>query len=65
MRPISWVLPPTWGVHALRAAALGHPAWLDIGACCSGLAALYGALATLGAERIVDSARAHATLALS
>jgi ABC-2 type transport system permease protein len=64
VRPISWLLPPTWGVHALRAAALGHPAWADIGACL-GLAAVYGALATLGAERIVDSARARATLALS
>ncbi|HEY3737985.1 MAG TPA: ABC transporter permease [Jatrophihabitans sp.] len=64
VRPISWVLPPTWGVYALRAAALGHPAWLDI-ALCLALAAVYGLLATLGAGRIVDSARARATLALS
>jgi len=64
VRPISWVLAPTWGMSAIRAAAEGRSAWLDM-ALCLGLAALYGLIGTLLAGRIVDSARVHATLALT
>lgn len=64
VRPISWVLAPTWGMSAIRAAAEGRTAWLDM-AMCLGLAALYGLIGTLLAGRIVDSARTHATLALT
>ncbi len=33
VRPISWLLPPTWGVAAVRDAALGGNAWPDIALC--------------------------------
>lgn len=63
VHPVSWALPPTWGVYALRAAALGGSRWLDIALCLL----LGGAYAILGAVlsyRLLDSARKHATLAL-
>jgi ABC-2 type transport system permease protein len=64
VHPISWLLPPTWGVYALRAAALGGSPWLDILACL-GIGACYAALGTALSYRLVDSARAHATLSLT
>jgi ABC-2 type transport system permease protein len=64
VRPISWLLAPTWGMSAIRTAAEGRTAWLDIAACL-GLASLYAAVGTILARRIVDSARIHATLALT
>lgn len=63
VRPVSWLLPPTWGVYALRAAALGGSPWLDILVCLL-LGGGYGVIATLLSFRLVDSARRHATLAL-
>ena len=64
VRPISWLLAPTWGMSAIRAAAEGRTAWLDLAASL-GLAALYAAAGTVLAGRLVDSARTHATLALT
>jgi ABC-2 type transport system permease protein len=64
VRPISWVLAPTWGVEAVRRAALGGSPWWPILGCL-GLAAVYGAVGTYLAGRLLDSARRHATLALS
>jgi ABC-2 type transport system permease protein len=63
-RPLSWALPPTWGFAAIRDGALGGQGWADAGICLAlGLAyALVGALAS---GRLVDSARARATLALT
>lgn len=63
-RPISWVLAPTWGIDAIRAAAAGGNPLPGIAACL-GLAAGYGVAGALLARRLIDSARAHATLALS
>jgi ABC-2 type transport system permease protein len=63
-RPVSWLLAPTWGLDAIRAAAAGGNPLPGIAACL-GLAAAYGVLGTLLARRLVDSARANATLALS
>lgn len=63
VRPVSWALPPTWGVYALRAAALGGSPWLDI-VLCLVLGGGYAILATALSYRLVDSARNHATLAL-
>lgn len=62
--PLSWLLPPTWGVAAVRAAALGGSPWGDIVLCLL-TAAVYAVIGTLLARRVVDSARVHATLALN
>jgi ABC-2 type transport system permease protein len=64
VKPISWVLGPTWGMRAIRAAAFGGSAWGDI-ALCFGLAALYVCIGALLLGRMVDSARRHATLSLT
>jgi len=64
VRPISWLLPPTWGVAAVRDAALGGSPWRDIGLCVL-TAGAYGVLGSVLAGRLVDSARSNATLALS
>ena len=64
VRPISWLLPPTWGVAAVRAAALGGSAWPDIGLCAL-TASAYAVIGVLLSRRLVDSARVHATLALN
>jgi ABC-2 type transport system permease protein len=65
VRPISWLLPPTWGVAAVRDAALGGGTpWRDIGLCLL-TASVYGVVGAVLARRLVDSARNDATLALS
>jgi ABC-2 type transport system permease protein len=64
VRPISWALPPTWGVAAIRDAAFGGSPWGDIGLCLL-LSAGYAVVGTWLAGRLVASARAHATLALT
>ena len=63
-RPISWVLAPTWGIDAVRAAAIGGNPLPGIAACL-GLAAVYGVCGSWLAVRLIDAARTHATLALS
>ena len=64
VRPISWVLAPTWGVRAIRGAALGAHAYGDIG-----MAVLLGAVYTAGGvvliHRALRAARKNGTLALS
>jgi ABC-2 type transport system permease protein len=64
VRPISWLLAPTWGVQAIRAAMLGGSALPAIGlaALC---AVAYAAIAVGLSERLVRAARRDATLALS
>lgn len=64
VRPVSWLLPMTWGVGAVKQAALGGTPWPDI-VMCLATAAVYALLGTLLARRLVRSARTHATLALS
>ena len=64
VRPISWLLAPTWGISAIRGAALGGSPYADIA-----LALLLGAGYTLAgvmlADRALRSARDKATLALT
>lgn len=62
--PISWVLPPTWGAAAVREAALGGTPWPDI-AMCLAVSCVYAVIGAALAERLLKSARTHATLALS
>lgn len=64
VRPISWLLPPTWGVAAVRDAALGGNAWPDI-ALCLLTGAAYAAVGVALTHRLVNSARVNATLALT
>lgn len=63
-QPISWVLPPTWGLRALRAAAEGGAVWPSA-LLCLVLSSVFLAGAAVAAGRLVVSARAEATLALS
>jgi ABC-2 type transport system permease protein len=64
VRPISWALAPTWGVRAIRQAALGG-APLPAVAACIGLAALYGITGALLVNTVLRSARSSATLSLT
>lgn len=61
---VAWALPPTWGMDAIRAAATGGPVWRDVGVCIA-LGIGYAVLAGWLSERVLRSARHHATLALS
>lgn len=64
VRPISWVLAPTWGVAAIREAALGGAPWRAIGFAL-GLGALYTLLGVVVVHRLLDAARRRATLSLT
>jgi len=64
IRPISWLLAPTWGMAAIRAAADGRNPLPDL-ALCLGLAFAYGLIGAVLAKRLVNSARTHASLALT
>jgi ABC-2 type transport system permease protein len=61
---ISYALPPTWGMAAIRASASGQSPWLDI-ALCLGIGLAYGGVGALISETVLRSARRHATLALT
>jgi len=64
LHPLSWVIPTTWAMEAVRDAANGSSPWGHLG-----LALLVGAgYAVIGGylgRQLVDSARRHATLALT
>lgn len=64
VHPIAWVLAPTWGVRAIRAAALGGSPLPSI-LLAAAIATAYAVIATALSNRLLRSARAHATLALS
>ena len=62
--PISWILAPTWGVRAIREAALGGSPLVDVLMC----AVIGGAYATIGillVETVLRSARKNASLSLT
>ena len=64
VRPISWVLAPTWGMNAIRESALGGSPLPDL-ALCLGLGAAYVAIGILVTERVLRAARVRAALSLS
>lgn len=64
VRPISWVLAPTWGVDAIREAASGASAWPEIGMAV-GLGALYLTVAIAVLESVLASARQAGSLSLA
>jgi ABC-2 type transport system permease protein len=64
VEPISWVLAPTWGVRAIREAALGGHPWASIGMCLA-LGVVYVVLAAFFLRIFERLARDRATLSLS
>lgn len=63
--PIAWALSPTWGMEAIREAALGGgSAWTEI-AMCVGLGILYLALGSVALRNFERLARSRATLSLT
>jgi ABC-2 type transport system permease protein len=62
--PISWLLAPTWGVKAIRNAALGGSPWAPIG-WASLLGLVYLVLAAAFLRIFEHQARARATLSLT
>jgi ABC-2 type transport system permease protein len=63
-RPISWILPPYWGVQAIRHAALGGAVWGPLGmALLLGLASL--AISAFTFRWFEHLARSRATLSLT
>ena len=66
VEPLSWVLAPTWGIRAVRDAALGGggSAWPEI-AMCLLLGAIYLALGSVLLRNFERLARERATLSLT
>jgi ABC-2 type transport system permease protein len=64
VRPISWALAPTWGMNAIREAALGGSPWPDL-LLCLALGAMYVAAGIAMLERVLGAARKRGALALS
>jgi ABC-2 type transport system permease protein len=64
VRPFSWALAPTWGINAIREAALGGSPYADL-ALALLLGAGYTLLGILLVNRALNNARAKATLALT
>ncbi len=64
VRPISWLLAPTWGMNAIRESALGGSPLADVGLCAA-IGAGCLALGIAVTSTVLRSARARATLALT
>jgi ABC-2 type transport system permease protein len=64
VRPISWLLAPTWGVDAIRDAASGGGAWPEIGLALV-LGGVYLAAGIAVLESVLASARRAGSLALA
>jgi ABC-2 type transport system permease protein len=64
VRPISWILAPTWGVDAVREAALGGSPLPEIGLCLL-LGAAYVLAGALVLDHALRAARKDASLALA
>lgn len=62
--PISWLLAPTWGMNAIREAALGGTPLPDVGMTLA-LGAVYLVLGAVLLENFARLARDHATLSLA
>jgi ABC-2 type transport system permease protein len=65
VRPISWLLAPTWGMNAIRQASTGVGSPLDDVLMCFGLGTAYVALGVLLTETVLRAARARASLSLT
>jgi ABC-2 type transport system permease protein len=63
-RPVSWLLPSTWGTQAIRTSMLGGEPRFAMG-CCVGLGIGYLGLGVLSVRVFETLARRRATLALA
>ena len=63
LRPVSWLLPPRWGVQAIRDSVIGGDPLTAIGACLA-LGIGYLALGVFTIRRFERAARQRASLAL-
>lgn len=64
VRPISYVLAPTWGIRAIRGAALTGPSYGSIGMAL-GVGGAYVLIGILLVHRALDAARSKGTLSLT
>ena len=64
VRPISWLLAPTWGMNSIRESALGGAPIGDV-AMCIALGAAYTVLGVLALNAMLRSARRTAALTLA
>ncbi|MGB2875542.1 MAG: ABC transporter permease [Gaiellaceae bacterium] len=64
VHPISWALAPTWGMNAIREAALGGSPLGDLGLCV-GLGLGYVALGVVITDRVLRAARISGSLSLT
>jgi ABC-2 type transport system permease protein len=64
VRPISWLLAPTWGMNAIRDAATGAAPLGDIVMCLL-LGAAYVVIGVLVTDRVLHAARSRASLSLT
>jgi len=62
--PIAWLLAPTWGVQAIREAAIGGTPWPDAGMTIA-LGLVYLAIGAVCLRHFELAARRHATLSLT
>ena len=62
--PISWVLAPTWGINALREAAIYGNPWPEF-AMCRALRAVYLVIGHFALQHFERLARERATLAIA
>jgi ABC-2 type transport system permease protein len=62
--PVSWLLSPTWGIQAIRAAAFGGDAWPATGMCAA-LGVVYALLGAYLVAYMERLAREQAVLALA
>lgn len=63
-RPMSWLLPPTWGVRAIRESVLGGEPLFAVGMCVA-LGVGYLGLGVLTVRKFETLARRRASLALA
>jgi ABC-2 type transport system permease protein len=64
VRPISWLLAPTWGFRAIQEAALGGTPWPDMGMCLA-LTVVYLAIGSTCLVAFEYVARARGSLRLT
>jgi len=64
VRPISWALAPTWGIRAIREAALGGSPVTDL-LVCGAIGLGYATAGMLLVDTVLHSARSRATLSLT
>jgi ABC-2 type transport system permease protein len=65
VKPISWLLAPTWGMNAIRQASAGDGSPLDDVVMCFALGTGYVVLGIVLTETVLRAARARASLSLT